>query len=130
MDALVDAHYRAEERGDIEGIVDGFVASAQHDVAGRPGGELQGGDEIARYYRRLLENLSIDRFEPVRRWYGDRHVVDESILHGIADGTVFGLEGRGRPIAVRLLHVFDFDAELITRESAWLDVASLQQQLA
>jgi hypothetical protein len=130
MDALVDAHYRAEEQGDIDGILAGFVPSAQHDVAGRPGGELQGDDEIASYYRQLLESLRIDRFEPVRRWYGDRHLVDESILHGIADGTVFGLEGGGRPIAVRLLHVFDFDSELITRESAWLDVASLQQQLA
>src|SRR4051794_11174619 len=77
MDALVEAHYRAEERGDIDGIVDGFVAGAAHDVAGRPGAELRGGDEIAAYYRRLLTNLRIDRFEPVRRWHGERHVVDE-----------------------------------------------------
>ena len=30
---------------------------------------------------------------------------------------------------VRLLHVFDFDDGLISRESAWLDVAGLQRQL-
>jgi uncharacterized protein len=82
---------------------------------------LRGGERIAGYYRGLLGALRIDRFEPVRRWYGDRHVVDESILHGTAVGRVFGLEGRGRPVRVRLLHVFDFADGLISRESAWLD---------
>jgi hypothetical protein len=31
---------------------------------------------------------------------------------------------------VRLLHVFDLAGGLIRRESAWLDVASLQRQLS
>jgi ketosteroid isomerase-like protein len=129
MDALVDGHYRAEETGDIDAIVDGFVGDAEHDVAGRPGDRLRGGDQIAVYYRRLLGELRIDRFETVRRWYGDGHVVDESILHGTAVGSVFGLEGRGRHVQVRLLHVFDFADGLISRESAWLDLAGLQRQL-
>ncbi len=129
MDALVDEHYRSEELADIDAIVEGFVPDAAHDVAGRPGGEVHGSDEIADYYRVLLGALRIDRFEPVRRWHGADHVVDESILHGTAVGRVFGLDGRGRPIHVRLLHVFDFDDDLIRRESAWLDVASLQRQL-
>jgi predicted ester cyclase len=76
-----------------------------------------------------LSELRIDRFETVRRWYGDRQVVDESILHGTAVGSVFGLEGRGRHVQVRLLHVFDFADGLISRESAWLDLAGLQRQL-
>jgi uncharacterized protein len=129
MDALVDAHYRAEEARDIDAIVAGFVRDAEHDVAGRPGGELQGGEQIAAYYRGLLAELRIDRFEPVRRWHGDRHVVDESILYGTAVGRVFGLEGGGRKVRVRLLQVFDFADGLISRESAWLDVAGLQRQL-
>jgi hypothetical protein len=129
MDALVDSHYRAEEAGDIDAIVNGFVAGAEHDVAGRPDGPRTGADEIAAYYQGLLAELRIDRFEPVRRWHGDRHVVDESILCGVAVGRVFGLEGRGRDVRVRLLHVFDFAGGLISRESAWLDVAGLRQQL-
>jgi hypothetical protein len=129
MDALVDGHYRAEEAADLDAIVAGFGPGAEHDVAGRPGGELHGDEQIAAYYRGLLAALRIDRFEPVRRWYGDNHVTDESILHGTAVGPVFGIEGRGRAVRVRLLHVFDFDDGLITRESAWLDVASLQRQL-
>jgi hypothetical protein len=130
MDALIDAHYCAEERGDIEAIVDGFTADAEHDVAGRPGEALQGGREIAAYYRGLLAELRIDRFESVRRHYGDDHAVDEAVLHATAQGRPFGIEGRGRSVRVRLLHVFEFADDLISRESAWLDLAGVQQQLA
>lgn len=130
MDALVDGHYRAEEAGDLEAIVDGFTPDAEHDVAGRPGDVLHGGEQIAEFYRALLAELRIDRFEPVRRWYGDDHVVDEAILRATANGHPFGLEGRGRPVQTRFLHIFDFADGLISRESAWIDLAAIQQQLA
>jgi ketosteroid isomerase-like protein len=130
MDALVEGHYRAEEAGDLEAIVEGFAPDAEHDVAGRPGETLHGGEQIEAFYRALLEELRIDRFEPVRRWYGDNHVVDESLLHATANGHPFGLDGRGRPVRTRFLHIFDFDGGLISRESAWIDLAAIQQQLA
>jgi uncharacterized protein len=130
MDALVDGHYRAEESEDLQAIVEGFASDAEHDVVGRPGDPLHGGDEIAGFYRALFAELRIDRFEPVRRWYGDDHVADEAVLHATAVGRPFGLEGRGRPIQVRFLHIFDFSDGLISRESAWIDMAAIQQQLA
>jgi uncharacterized protein len=130
MNALVEGHYRAEENGDLDAIVAGFAADAEHDVVGRPGDPLHGGDMIAGFYEQLLAELKIDRFEPVRRWYGDDFVVDESILHATATGQPFGLEGRGRPVRVRFLHIFDFDRGLISRESAWIDLAAVHQQLA
>jgi hypothetical protein len=130
IDALIDGHYRAEATADVAAILDGFGPHAEHDVAGRPGDRLYGMEQIAGYYRTLLSQLRIERFETLRRWYGDAHAVDESILHGTAIGTVFGLDGRGRTVAVRLLHVFDFADGLISRESAWLDLAAVQRQLA
>src|SRR3954452_7850314 len=111
MDELVDGHYRAEEAGDLAAIVDGFARGAEHDVAGRPGGVLHGGDAIAAFYESLLADLEIVRFEPVRRLYGDDHVVDEAILHATAKGHPFGLEGRGRPVSARMLHVFTFTGD-------------------
>jgi uncharacterized protein len=129
MDALVDGHYRAEEAADLEAIVSGFADDAEHDVVGRPGDALHGGDEIAGFYSALLGELRIDRFEPVRRWYGESHVVDESILHATATGQPFGLDGRGRAVEARFLHIFDFGDGLISRESAWIDLAAIQQQL-
>jgi uncharacterized protein len=129
MDTLVEGHYRAEEAGDLDAIVEGFVGDAEHDVVGRPGDALHGTDQIAAFYRDLLTELRIDRFEPVRRWYGEDHVVDEAILHATAEGHPFGLDGRGRPVQARFLHIFDFREGLIERESAWLDLAAIQQQL-
>ena len=129
MDALVDGHYRAEEIGDLEAIVAGFTPDAEHDVVGRPGHALHGGDAIKGFYGALLGELRIDRFEPVRRWHGESHVVDESILHATAEGHPFGLEGHGRPVTARFLHIFDFRDGLISRESAWIDLAAIQMQL-
>jgi uncharacterized protein len=130
MDELVEDTYRAEVAGDLEAIVEGFAANAEHDVAGRPGGTLHGGDQIEDFYRDLLRDLRLHRFEPVRRWYGDDHVVDETVLHATAEGRPFGFEGRGRPLRVRFLHIFDFSDGLISRESAWIDLAAVQQQLS
>ncbi len=130
MDALVDGHYRAEEAGDLDGIVEGFTSDAEHDVVGRPGDPLHGGEQIVGFYRSLFEDIRIVRLEPVRRWYGDDHVVDESILHATAVGRPFGFEGRGRPVQARFLHIFDFSDGLISRESAWIDFAAIQQQLS
>ena len=130
MDELVEGHYRAEEEGDLDAIVEGFTADAEHDVPGRPGEALHGADQIGGFYRALLAELRIDRFEPVRRWYGEDHVVDESVLHATAIGQPFGLEGPGRRVRARFLHIFDFNNALISRESAWIDLASIQQQLS
>jgi hypothetical protein len=130
MDALVEGHYRAEEGGDLDAIVEGFTPDAEHDVAGRPGEPLHGADQIEGFYRALLGELRIDRFESVRRWYGDDHAVDESVLHATAVGRPFGLDGRGRTVRVRFLHIFDFSGGLISRESAWIDLAAIQQQLS
>jgi ketosteroid isomerase-like protein len=130
MDTLIDAHFRAEEAGDIAAIVDGFADDAEHDVAGRPGDQLHGSEQIAAFYRGLLGELKFERFEPVTRWYGEAHAVDESILRATAIGSPFGLEGRGRRVQARLLHVFEFGDGLITRESAWLDLAGMAGQLS
>ncbi len=91
---------------------------------------LHGRDKIAAFYRTLLADQRIERFEPVRRWHGEDQVVDESVLHCRVLGTPFGLAGHGRAVRIRLLHLFDFADVLISRQSAWLDIAGLQQQLA
>jgi uncharacterized protein len=130
MDALIDGHYRAEEAGDVDAVVEGFIPNAEHDILGNPGGPLHGREQIGDFYRALLAELRVDRFQTVRRHYGERHAVDESILHATAIGRPFGLDGRGRGVSVRILHVFEFAGGLISRENAWLDMSGLAAQLS
>ena len=44
-------------------------------------------------------------------------------------GRPFGIEGQGRLVSVRLLHIFEFRDGLIARENVWLDWAAFSAQL-
>jgi hypothetical protein len=129
MDRLVDAHFRAEMEVRIPEILAGFTDEIEHDIVGRPA-VLHGKKATGEMYTDLLRGLSIQEFLPVRRLYGDDFLVDESIVEGKAIGQFLGIEGRGRPVRFRLLHIFEFRDGLIDRENAWLDVAAVQRQLA
>lgn len=67
---------------------------------------------------------------PVRRLYGDGFLIDESLWQGHAPGRPFGLEGQGRPLDFRLLHVVEFtETGQIQKEQVWIDLAAILQQL-
>jgi predicted ester cyclase len=58
-------------------------------------------------------------------------MVDESVWSGKAPGRPFGLEGKGRSLEFRLLHVIEFtDGGDIRRENVWLDLAAIIRQLS
>jgi hypothetical protein len=66
----------------------------------------------------------------LRRLYGDGFVIDESLWRGKAPGRPFGLEGRGRPLEFRMLHVVEFsESGQIRRENVWVDLAAIIGQL-
>ena len=66
---------------------------------------------------------------PRHRYYGDDVLVDEVLWEARAEGQPFGIDGRGRLVSVRLLHVFAFRDGLIARENLWLDWAAFAAQL-
>ena len=67
----------------------------------------------------------------LRRLYGPNFMVDDSVWSVKAPGRPFGIEGRGRPLEFRLLHVLEFaDSGDIRRENVWIDLAAIQRQLA
>lgn len=129
MDRVVDAHFEAEARGDIDAILDTFTEDIEHDSAGNPEGPLHGKAAAAVFYNMLFGELTIEGYRPVRRLYGDMHLVDETLVQATAVGRPFGLEGRGRRVEFRLLHVFEFANGLIHRENGWVDIGGLAQQL-
>ena len=129
VDRLVDEHFRAEEAEDVDAIAATFTEDAEHDGDGTM--QLVGRAAIAGFYRDLYRVVSQHRFTTVRRLHGPDHVIDESEVTAVALGSPFGLpvEGGGRPIRFRLLHIFDLRDGLISREQAWFDTKEIERQL-
>ena len=130
MDRKIDQHFRFEATDDVEGVLATLAPDVEHDIVGAPSGPTHGRDGARPFYEALFRDLSDSRVECLRRLYGADFLVDESIWRGRAPGRPFGLEGRGRPLEFRLLHVVEFtDAGDIRRENVWLDLAAIVQQL-
>jgi len=130
MDQRMDAHFGYEMRNDVDGVVSTLVADVEHDIVGWPAGPSRGRDAARAFYETLFADLSDGRIDSTRRLHGAEFMVDESIWTGRATGRPFGLEGRGRPLSFRLLHVIEFTPSGdIARENVWLDLAAILQQL-
>lgn len=129
LDALVDSHFAAEIERDLPALLATFADDVEHDVVGNPSVST-GKEQVAGFYRDLFADLSLDQIRSVRRYHGDGFTVDESIVTATAVGSPFGIPGNGRTIRFRLLHVFEVDDGVITRENAWIDMAGVLAQLA
>jgi hypothetical protein len=130
MDAKIDQHFGFEARDDIAGVLATLAEDAEHDIVGWPAGPTRGRNGAKPFYDALFADLSDGRVETRRRLYGDNFLVDDSLWSGKAPGRPFGLDGRGRDLAFRLLHVVEFtDAGEIARENVWVDLAAILQQL-
>lgn len=131
MDQKLDAHFAFESADDVPGVLATLAADVEHDIVGWPAGPSHGRDEARAFYEATFADLSDGKVRSLRRLYGDNFMVDDSIWTGVAKGMPFGIEGRGRPLEFRLLHVLEFsDDGHIKRENVWLDLAAIQQQLA
>jgi uncharacterized protein len=130
MDAKMDEHFAFEARDDVKGVLATLSEDAEHDIVGWPTGPTHGRDGARPFYEALFADLSDGKVKSLRRLYGPNFLVDESMWSGRAPGRPFGLEGRNRPLAFRLLHVIEFAADgNMKRENVWIDLASIQQQL-
>ena len=130
MDRKIDEHFGFEARDDVQGVLATLSPDAEHDIVGWPGGPTHGRENARPFYDTLFADLSEGKVTPLRRLYGDRFMVDESMWRGRAVGRPFGLEGRGRPLEFRLLHVFEFAKDgSIARENVWLDFPAIMRQL-
>jgi uncharacterized protein len=131
MDRKLDDHFGFEARDDVEGVLATLASDVDHDIVGAPGGPTHGRDAARSFYENLFRDLSDSRVRTLRRLYGGNFMVDESVWSGKAPGRPFGLEGKGRSLEFRLLHVIEFtDGGDIRRENVWLDLAAIIRQLS
>jgi pimeloyl-ACP methyl ester carboxylesterase/predicted ester cyclase len=129
MDRVIEAHFDAERRGDIEAILKTVSDRISHETFGSGLTKLQGKDAVRAFYELLSRELSMDGYTSVRRLYGPSHAWEEGVVCATAKGEPFGLAGHGRKISYRLIHLFEFRDGLIEREFGIPDVASIRAQL-
>jgi hypothetical protein len=130
MDRKIDQHFGFEAADDVEGVLATLSRDVEHDIVGLPSGPTHGREAARPFYENLFADLTESTLRPLRRLYGAGFLVDESLWSGKAPGKPFGLEGRGRPLEFRLLHVIEFTPEgAIKRENVWLDFAAIVRQL-
>lgn len=131
MDAKIDEHFGFEAADNVEGVLATLTADVEHDIVGWPTGPTRGPDATRPFYEMLFSDLSDGKVRCVKRLYGEDFLIDESVWSGKAPGRPFGLEGKGRPLEFRLLHVIEFaPGGDIKRENVWVDLAAIQQQLS
>jgi uncharacterized protein len=131
MDRAIEQHFGFEARDDVAGVLATLAPDAVHDVVGWPGGPTRGRERARAFYEASFRDLAEGRFETRKRLYGENFVVDDSVWRGVAAGRPLGLQGRGRPLEFRILHVFEFaDNGSIERENVWLDVSAIVRQLS
>ena len=130
MDRKMDEHFGFEAQDNVAGVLATLSPDVEHDIVGWPSGPAHGRAGAQPFYEALFADLSDGKVECLRRLYGDNFMVDDSLWRGKAPGRPFGLEGKGRPLEFRLLHVIEFaDNGNIKRENVWVDLASIMQQL-
>jgi uncharacterized protein len=130
MDRKIDEHFGFEAGDDVQGVLSTLALDVHHDVIGWPGGPAQGRENARPFYEALFADLADGQVTCSRRLYGAGFLVDESVWRGKAIGRPFGLEGRGRPLEFRLLHVVEFAEDgRIQREAVWTDLAAIIRQL-
>ena len=130
MDRRIDEHFGYETNDDVEGVLATLAPDAEHDIVGWPSGPTRGRSAARPFYEALFDDLADGHVKSLRRLYGDDFLVDESLWRGKAPGRPFGLEGRGRPLEFRLLHVVEFAGDgMIRRENVWVDLGAIARQL-
>ncbi len=129
MDRLVEEHFAMEVRADIDGILATFTDDIEQDLVGVPSGLAHGKAAARVHYEALTRDLLATDVTPLHRYYGENVLVDEVIWETRAVGRPFGIDGQGRPVSVRLLHVFEFRDGRIARENVWLDWVAFAAQL-
>ena len=128
--ALVDGHMRAEGQGDIDGALAVYTDDIEHDVVGFPNSPTRGKEGARDFYTYLTANFRTEGWEVLHRYVAGAAMVLEQLMTGTVIGALLGLPGNGRRITFRMLHVFEFRNELISRENIWLDTAAVIDQLS
>ena len=129
IDNLIEAHVKAEKADDFAAAVAMYTDDIEHDVVGAAGGSLRGPEAAARRYQRIQRDMEQDELVRTRTLYGDEFCVIEHDATCRVVGQFAGIDGRGRQVRFRMMHIFEFRDGKISRENVWKDSTAIIAQL-
>ncbi len=129
MKQLIAEHIAAEMAGDTAGAVSMYTDDVEHDVIGFPTGPVQSPQAAQGFYEYLVAQIVNERMDVTREQFGEDFCVVEHDCTAVVNGEFLGIPGHGRRITFRMLHVWDFKDDAISREQVWLDGGSIAAQL-
>lgn len=128
--ALIHKHLDAEGAGDVETACSVYAEGIEHHAVGFPGAPCFGIEAAKAFYVYLTANVRTTGERPLHQYVtADGAIVMEAEMSADVIGEFMGIPGNGRNITFRILHVFEFDDSLITREQVWLDTGAIVAQL-
>lgn len=129
MDRLVEQHLAAEMAGDSAAAVAVYTDDVEHDVVGWPSGPVTGTGAAKEFYDGLMALFLNDEMVTTRRLHGEDFCVVEHRATGRFPHGFMGAPGSDDQVAFRMLHVFEFTGDAISRENVWLDGGAIVGQL-
>lgn len=129
MKDLIERHIKAEMGADVDAAVAVYAPGVVHDVVGFPTGPAHGVDGARAFYDYLTSNFANEQMNVRWESFGDEFCVVEHECTGTVPGEFLGVPGGGKRITFRMLHVWEFADDRITREQVWLDGGSIVAQL-
>jgi hypothetical protein len=129
MDRLINQHIDAERAADSVATVAMYTPDIEHDVVGWPTGPVTGPGAAKNFYDQLIAAFVNEDMTPVRTLYGDDFCVIEHRATGRFPHGFMGAPGRDQSVVFRMLHVFEFRDNAISRENVWLDGGAIGAQL-
>jgi len=129
MDRLIDQHLAAELAADATAAVAVYTDDVEHDVVGWPTGPVSGPAAAKNFYDQLIATFVNEEMAPTRTVYGEDHCVVEHRTRGRFPHGFLGAPASDRQVEFRMLHVFEFRGDAISRENVWLDAGAIVAQL-
>lgn len=90
---------------------------------------MQGPAAAKDFYDQLIAMLRVERMEPTRELFADDFCVVEHDCTAVINGDFMGIPGNGRRVSFRMIHVWEFKDDAMSRENVWMDGGSIAAQL-
>ena len=95
MDKAVNEHFGFEAADDLDGVMASLAGEVEHEIVPSPVGAQHDKTKIKAYYAALFQSVKGESVTPLKRYYGDDFVIDETLWNGeVFDGSPFLCDGK------------------------------------